>query len=258
MDFIRMKKTGYLAEDKPLLRDVDWRVRPGENWVVLGLNGSGKTTLIKLITGYALPSTGQMRILGRDFGGYDWRELRKEIGLASSALAEKFYAAETANEIVLSGLYATIGLYDTPEESAVEKAHAAMELMGIAALAERRYAELSQGEKQKVLIARAMVNSPKLLLLDEPCAGLDVFAREKVLSSIQRLSSSGGGPTMVMVSHHVEEIVPAFTHALLLRRGRVHSSGKTSDVLTEENLSLFFEVPVRAGKKSGRFYLEPR
>ena len=253
-----MKKTGYFADEKPLLLDVDWRVKQDENWVVLGLNGSGKTTLLKLITGYALPSTGHMQILGKDFGDYDWRELRKEIGFASSALAEKFYSIETVREIVLSGLYATIGLYDSPGKEDIKKAESALSLMGIAHLADRRYAELSQGEKQKVLIARATVNSPRLLLLDEPCAGLDVFAREKVLSSIHNLASSSNGPSMIMVSHHVEEIVSAFTHALLIRRGNIHSSGKTSDVLTEENLSSFFEAPVHAGKKGDRFYLEPR
>lgn len=247
-----------------VLSGISWRIRNGEHWVVFGLNGSGKTTLLNLIAGYVQPATGRMDVLGRTFGRYDWRALRREIGFASSSLAERLYADETALEIVLSGLFATIGLYEEAGWDEEEKAVAALDLVGISGLSGRRYAGLSQGERQKVLIARALVNSPRLLLLDEPCAGLDLFAREKVLSCIQHLAQkqkqkqkqkTSEGPAMVMVSHHIEEVVSVFTHALLLEKGRVHSHGLKEDVLTQKNLSSFFGAAVRIRRKAGRFHI---
>lgn len=180
MDIIRLEGVSVLRHGEgPVLSGISWRVRKGEHWAVFGLNGSGKTTLLNLIAGYVQPSSGRMDVLGKTFGRYDWRALRREIGLASSSLAERLYAHETAREIVLSGLFATIGLYEDTGRGEEEKAAAALELAGISGLSGRQYAGLSQGERQKVLIARALVNSPGLLLLDEPCAGLDIFARKR-------------------------------------------------------------------------------
>ncbi len=185
-----------------------------------------------------------MYVLGKHYGSYDWRMLRRKIGFISSALQERFYSTETAAEIVLSGMFATIGLYDQPKAKDTNKALSLLKLMNGSHVARQPYLELSQGEKQKVLIARALINSPRLLIMDEPCIGLDIFSKEQILSAIETLGSKTPAPTILYVSHHTEEILPVFTHTLLLRRGEVHSAGETKKVLTRRNLSSFFDAPV--------------
>ncbi|MBI4847820.1 MAG: ABC transporter ATP-binding protein [Nitrospirae bacterium] len=253
---IDIRKVSCILGNKHVLRDINWTVRPGEHWAIIGLNGSGKTTLLKMINGYVFPSTGEMSVLGKPFGSYDWRELRREVGFISSSLQEIFYANETAKEIVLSGIFSTIGLYDKPKAKDIEKALSLLRQLDCSHAANQPYAELSQGERQKVLIARALISSPKLLIMDEPCAGLDIFSREHLLSSIETLGSSASAPTLIYVSHHIEEILPVFTHTLLLRRGKVHSSGKTGEVLTKTNLSSFFETPVDVKRHKGRVWVD--
>lgn len=239
-----MKNVSCILGDKNILRNINWSVRPGEHWAIIGLNGSGKTTLLKMINGYVFPSSGEMSVFEKSFGSYDWRELRRKIGFISSSLQENFYANETAEEIVLSGLFATIGLYDKPNKKDVKTALSLLQQLDCRHAARQPYAELSQGEKQKVLIARALISSPQLLIMDEPCSGLDIFSREHLLSSIENLGKSASAPTLIYVSHHIEEILPVFNHTLLLRRGKVHSCGNTAEVLTKDNLSSFFEKSV--------------
>lgn len=241
---VHLKNISYMPGGKYILHNVDWSVNTGENWAIVGLNGSGKTTLLQMINGYIAPSRGDMYVLGKHYGTYDWRRLRRKIGFISSALQEKFYTTETAEEIVLSGMFATIGLYDKPKAKDVESALSLLELLNCGHTAKQPYLELSQGEKQKVLIARALINSPRLLIMDEPCIGLDIFSREQILSAIETLSRRVSAPTILYVSHHTEEILPVFTHTLLLRQGEVHSAGKTRKVLTRANLSSFFNAPV--------------
>ncbi|MEW6115608.1 MAG: ATP-binding cassette domain-containing protein [Nitrospirota bacterium] len=226
------------------MRNINWCVSPGEHWAIIGLNGSGKTTLLQLLNGYATLSAGEMHVLGKQYGSYDWRKLRREIGFISSALQERFYTTETAEEIVLSGMFATIGLYDRPEATDAERALSLLEQLKCGHAAKQPYIELSQGEKQKVLIARALINAPRLLIMDEPCIGLDIFSREHILSAIETLGGQASAPTMLYVSHHIEEILPVFTHTLLLRQGEVHSAGEISKVLTAANLSSFFNTSV--------------
>jgi iron complex transport system ATP-binding protein len=244
---------------RPVLRGVDWEVRRGEHWAVLGLNGSGKTTLLRLLAGYAHPDAGAdaMTVLGAAWGRADWRELRRRIGLVSAALQERFLPGETAEEIVLSGLYATLSLYDAPGPARRRRARALLGRLGAAHVAGRPYGELSQGERQKVLIARALVSGPELLLLDEPCAGLDLFSREDLLAAIGALAEGEGAPTMVIVSHHVEEILPAFAQTLLLRAGAVVAAGPTREVLTAARLTGFFGRPVEVRRRGGRSWVRP-
>lgn len=241
---IHMKNVSWIAGDKCILEDINWDVRPGEHWAILGLNGSGKTSLLNMINGYIWPSTGEVIVLGKPFGKYDVRQLRRKIGWVSSSLQERFYTNETAEEIVLSGIYATIGLYDSPGAKPLKRAVSLLKEYGCQDIAGQPYGTLSQGEKQKVLIARALVGSPAVLILDEPCAGLDIFSREHLLSFIDKIVRISPAPTLLYVTHHIEEILPVFTHALMMRRGRVHSHGKTREVLTGKNLSDFFETPV--------------
>lgn len=252
---IEAKQISVTRDRKYILKEINWSVKAGEHWAVLGLNGSGKTTLLDLINGYIFPSKGEIRVLGKIFGKYDWRELRKSIGWVSTALQERLYVSESVEDIVVSGKFALIGLSENPDQEDRAFAKSLLERLGILNLSNRTYQTLSQGEKQLVLIARGLMSSPRLLILDEPCTGLDIFAKERLLSIIEKLSGEPDAPTLIYVTHLTEEILPAFDHTLLLRRGQVHSSGKTTAVLTKDNLCDFFEAPVLFEKQGNRFLL---
>ena len=254
---IEAKHVSVIRNGKYILKDINWTVKTGEHWSILGLNGSGKTTLLNVINGYIFPSMGEIHVLGKTFGRYDWRELRKSIGWVSTALQERLYRSETAEDIIISGKYASIGLYEQPDQEDGEFARSLLELLNCPDLSKRTYETLSQGEKQLVLIARGLMSKPRLLILDEPCTGLDIFAKEKLLSIIENLSRQPDAPTMIYVTHVTEEILPTFSHTLLLRRGEVYSSGETALVLNEETLSDFFELPVRCEKAGNRFLVRP-
>lgn len=239
-----------------ILKNINWTVKSGEHWAVIGLNGSGKTTLLKMITGYLSPSRGKMRVLGNEFGRVDLRELRKLIGWVSSSLQESLYTTDTVEEIVLSGKYASIGLYDKPGKEETEKADSLINQFELSAMKERKYYSLSQGEKQKVIIARALMCSPRLLILDEPCIGLDIFARENFLFLVEQICNMENSPTLLYVSHHIEEITPSFQHALFLKNGEVYSAGRTKDLISENNLLKFYERPVEIDWNNGRPWIK--
>jgi iron complex transport system ATP-binding protein len=233
-----------------ILHELDWRVNAGEHWVILGANGSGKTSLLKALTGYLSPTSGEIALLGQRYGACDWRELRLQIGVVTSAFVASIPPAETAVETVVSGKFAQLDLWHatTPRDRA-----AALRLLrenGLGALA-----DLSQGERQRVLIARALMARPRLLILDEPCAGLDPVARENFLQFIEQVARGPRAPSLVLVTHHVEEIMPAFTHALMLREGRVHAAGPREKVLTSANLSATFGARMRLLRSEGRYRL---
>ncbi|MCA0754566.1 ABC transporter ATP-binding protein [Paenibacillus sp. N4] len=252
---IEIKDVSWDREQKMILRNIDWTVREGEHWCLLGLNGSGKTTLLNMINGYIWPTTGTMSVLGKRFGEFDLRELRKSIGWVSTSLQQKLYGSEKALKIVLSGKFATIGLYDTTDECDVAKAEQLMRSLGCEALIGRTYDTLSQGERQRVLIARALMASPKLLILDEPCTGLDVFAREQLLRMIEAVAGGEDAPTIIYVTHHVEEILPCFGKSLLIKQGEVFAAGDTEKVLTSAMMSDFFGVNVEIERRGGRSWL---
>ncbi|SET42474.1 iron complex transport system ATP-binding protein [Natronincola peptidivorans] len=247
---IDMKEVAFIREDEYILQGINWRVKPGEHWGILGLNGSGKTTLLNIINGYLLPSRGEVRILDKEFGKFDLRQLRKSIGWVSSSLQERLYVRETAKEIVLSGKFATIGLYDEVDEADIQKAVMLMEQLDCMEIMHKPYKILSQGEKQKVLIARALMASPKLLILDEPCTGLDMFARQQLLSVIEKIGLENSSTTLIYVTHRTEEISPVFSKTMLLKKGKIHSLGNTEEVLTSRNLSDFYKTPVTVSAKN--------
>lgn len=238
-----------------LMKDVSWQVKPGEHWALLGLNGSGKTTLLNIVNGYIWPSEGSVRVLGHLFGEVDLRELRKSIGWVSNSFQERLYASDRTQHIVISGKHATIGLYDKTSDEDYERARELMETLSCGHLWDREYRTCSQGEKQKLLMARALMADPRILILDEPCNGLDIFSRERLLESIAELVRQPNAPTLIYVTHHTEEILPAFSHVLLMRRGEAVGSGKTEDILTADNLSGFFESPVVVDRHGERFYV---
>ncbi|MED0655100.1 ABC transporter ATP-binding protein [Anoxybacillus geothermalis] len=249
---IRMRDVSWARGGRMILRDINWEVKEGEQWAILGLNGSGKTSLLNIVTGYQYPTRGDVEVLGYRFGQASLWELRRHIGFVSSSL-DQFYdtlQAETVEDIVISGKFATIGLYDAVTSEDRDQAEALMESFRLQAVKGKRYATLSQGEKRKTLIARALMANPKLLILDEPTVGLDLLAREEVLSLIEQVVSR---PCHVLyVTHYIEEIVGSITHVLLLQDGRIAAAGRKEDVLTDERLSAAFRLHMRVHWENGR------
>ncbi|MBJ6362656.1 ABC transporter ATP-binding protein [Paenibacillus sp. GCM10012307] len=254
-NIIDLKEISWRREEKTILHDVNWQVEKGQHWAVLGLNGSGKTTILNMINGYIWPSTGSVSVLGHPFGTIDLRELRKSIGWVSSSLQEKMNYNDKTDNVVISGKYASIGLYEKPAAEDIEQAHQLMRDLRCGHLIGGLYRTCSQGEKQKILIARALMASPKLLILDEACNGLDFISREALLSSISEIASRADAPTLLYVTHHTEEISPVFTHTLLVRRGTIFAVGETKQVLASKVLSEFFEMPVQISWQKERAWL---
>jgi iron complex transport system ATP-binding protein len=251
--------SGLVVErDASILRGLSWRVERGQHWVILGANGSGKTSMLRALTGYMPPTAGTIRVLGETYGRTDWRELRKKVGLVSSSVHQMMPEGETALAAVLSGKFAMIGYWGEVSEADRTRAASILRRIEAAPLAERPWLYLSQGERQRVLIGRALMADPHLLILDEPCAGLDPVAREHFLQFLQRLAKSRNAPSMILVTHHVEEIMPAFSHVIVLKRGRVIASGTRGEILTSKNLSSAFGAPVRLTFRSGRYSLAVR
>src|SRR4051812_14945801 len=241
-----------------ILRGISWRVGPGEHWTILGANGSGKTSLLKALTGFLAPTAGEFSVLGQRYGASDWRDLRLQVGVVTSAFAASIPLAEPALDTVVSGKFAQLDLWHSVTAAQRAEAMRLLRFVGLAGIARREWAYLSQGERQRVLIARALMARPRLLILDEPCAGLDPVAREKFLQFVQKLARQNRGPrslAVVLVTHHVEEIMPAFTHALLLRDGRVLAAGPRETTLTSANLSATFGAALKLVRSGERLRL---
>jgi iron complex transport system ATP-binding protein len=256
---LQLQDVAVRRDGAVLLRGIDWSVREDERWVVIGPNGAGKTTLLQVAASLLYPSEGTVEILGERIGQTDVFDLRPRIGLASSALAERIPADEKVIDLVLTASYAILGRWTEEYDSNdVTRAVELIDQLGCAHLIRRRFATLSEGERKRVQIARALMPDPELLLLDEPAAGLDVAGREDLVRRLGALAQDSKSPTMVLVTHHVEEIPPGFTHVLLLRHGSVVDQGPVESVLTAENLSTTFGVPLTldAGRE-GRFFARP-
>jgi iron complex transport system ATP-binding protein len=245
--------------DTMILDDVNWRVQPGEHWVILGANGSGKTSLLSALTGYLMPTAGEISLLGETYGQSDWRELRKQIGLVSSSVRQMMADDEPALETVASGKYAMIDFWGQLSRAEKVEALRLLKQVECGHLAARPWRVLSQGERQRMLVARALMAKPRMLILDEPCAGLDPAAREHFLQFLQRLGTQSRGrrtPTLVLVTHHVEEITPAFSRVLILKGGRVLAMGKKADALNSKNLSIAFGARMRLQQTGNRYTLK--
>ena len=238
-----------------ILNRVDWSIEPGENWVVLGSNGSGKTTLLSVLLGYFMPTEGDIRLLGQQYGDCDWRELRMKLGIVSSSLRQMMSDEEPAIHSVITGKYAMIDLWGKPRQEDVREAKSILRRIECQSLADRPWAALSQGERQRILIGRALMAKPEVLILDEPCAGLDPAAREHFLQFLERLSGQKNAPTFILVTHHVEEITPMYTHALMLKKGKVTGAGPLRKTLTSSLLSETFGTSVKIRRSSGRYVL---
>lgn len=253
---LQLEKVSLKKDGTWILQNIDWHINKGEHWVLFGLNGSGKTAILNMLNAFYFPTRGKVNVLGKEFGKvFLGEELRKEIGFISSSLQEKLYRNDNAFEIVLSGAFSSIGLYEAPTDEIRQKAIQLLKDMGCIDYANRKYETLSQGEKQRVLIARALMGEPSLLIFDEPANGLDFIVREKLLESIEKIGSHADSPTMIYVTHHVEEILPVFNKTLLLKNGEVFLSGNTNEMISTKTLSEFFGLPVEVHWENQRPFL---
>lgn len=238
---IQIEDVSWRREGKEILHNINWRVSKGEHWAVLGLNGSGKTTLLNMVNGYIWPTKGEVTILGETFGRTDIHMLRRSIGWVSSSLGERVNGRHLTEEIIVSGKFAAVGLtFANPDEQDFARAKDLMERLGIAHTFGQTYAKCSNGEKQKVLIARALMAEPRLLIFDEPTNGLDFVAREQLLETIMVIANKDNGPTIIYVTHHIEEVLPTFSHTLLMKDGTIYAKGEREQVITNENMSTLY------------------
>ncbi len=237
-----------------ILRGVDWTVNPDERWVILGPNGSGKTTLVQIASLWLHPSSGEVTVLGQVLGRTDVRQLRRRIGFASAAMADRLRGELMVSDVVMTAGNAALEpwwhQYDLTDAN---RADEALDRVGVLRLAARRFGTLSSGERQRVLLARALSIDPGVVLLDEPTAGLDLAGREQLVSALSDLASDPSVAPIVLVTHHVEEIPTGFTHVLLMRDGQALAQGRLDDVLTSENLSECFGVSLSLEKRRGRW-----
>ncbi|MFM8672238.1 MAG: ABC transporter ATP-binding protein [Candidatus Nanopelagicus sp.] len=252
---LQLENISVVRGDRVILGPLDWQVLEGQRWVILGPNGAGKTTLLQVCSSLIHPSSGQIRILGQTLGKVDVFELRTQIGLTSSKLVEQLPDDELVMDVVLTAAYAMFGRwqekYDLWDES---RAMALLTALGVRELGNRVFGSLSDGEKKRVQIARSLMADPELLLLDEPASSLDLGGREDLLQRIENFASDPLAPATVIVTHHIEEIPVGTTHALLLKEGKVLAQGVIDQVITNENLTNAYGLPIAVQSQNGRFF----
>nr|WP_233438588.1 ABC transporter ATP-binding protein [Actinokineospora spheciospongiae] len=252
---LHLADVGVRRGGNDLLRGIDWQVELDERWVVLGGNGAGKTTLLRLAGAELHPTAGVVHVLGERMGRVNVFELRTRVGFATAAIGGRIPPDETVLDVVVSAGYAVLGRWrEEYDQLDTGRAGGLLKSMGIAHLAERTFGTLSEGERKRTLIARALMTDPELLLLDEPAAGLDLGGREDLVGRLSELAMDPDAPATVLVTHHVEEIPPGFTHLLLLARGEVVAQGLIDDVLTSENLSAAFGQPLELERSGDRYF----
>jgi len=253
-DVLELVDVSVVRDGRALIDQINWSVKEGERWVVLGPNGAGKTTLLQVASTYLFPTAGNAAVLGEKLGSVDVFELRARIGLASAAMFDKLPAEQTVLQTVLTAAYGMTVHWQEEYESADEaRALVLLDRLGMAGYTDRKFGTLSEGERKRTLIARALMTDPELLLLDEPAAGLDLGGREDLVRRLGALAQDDFAPSMVMVTHHVEEIVPGFTHVLMIRQGKVMTAGPIDTELTARNLSLCFGLPLTLERHGDRW-----
>lgn len=253
-EWISLKQVTFVRNRRRILDGIDWEIQPGNHWVVLGANGSGKTTLLQLLAGYLWPTEGTITVLGERFGHTDLRELRKKIGWVGSFLEMQIPSTQKPLDLIVSGKFASIGIFEIPSREDYEAARHVASRLGCERILRSPYGVLSQGEKQRLLIARALVHHPRLLILDEPCSGLDLAAREDLLRTLDEMGHADNAPTMILVTHHLEEIIPVFSRVLLLKEGRCIGKGNKETLLSSEVLDAVFGIPLDIHRARGRYW----
>jgi iron complex transport system ATP-binding protein len=252
-DIVELTDVSVDIGGRKIIDNFSWRVKRGEHWVIVGPNGAGKTTLLRVLNGYQWPSSGKATVLSTSFGSSDLRELRKEIGFVSAYIGDCIPDELKVEDVVMTGAYASIRLWSPPRSGDLARAKALLRRISCAKHAKKSFGQLSQGEKQRVIIARALMARPSLLTLDEPCAELDLTGRESFLSTLAKIATRKT-PTMIYVTHRIEEVPRGFTHALLLKDGRALDSGRIEAVFNKKSLSSCFGVKVDVRKWRNRFY----
>ncbi len=249
---ISLEGVSWKREGREILSGIDWEMKKGEHWGILGLNGSGKTSILNIISGYHFPSEGNVTVLDYPFGKSYLPDLRKEIGFVSSSLSRFSHIIEyeSIEEIIVSGKFASFGIYEEVAKADWEKADGLIERFRLNKLKGKPYHLLSQGERRRVLIARSLMNDPKLLILDEPCSGLDILSREQVLALTKEIDRSNC--SIIYVTHHIEELVEGITHVLLLSEGKIVAAGPKEEVLKDKLLSETFHLPVNVRWEENR------
>ncbi len=254
---LEFREVRHVMDNRMVLNDINWTIKQGQHWTILGPNGAGKTTLLKMACGYLWPNRGGV-VLRRGKSLVNLPQLRKSIGWVTSSLVREIPSWEPVLKTVVSGKFAQIGLTGgpsaTPDPDDFTRADQYLAVMGCTNLRQQAFGTLSQGEQQKVLIARARMTQPYLIFLDEPCTGMDPGARENFLTSIQNLGQQKQVPTLVYVTHHVEEILPLFSKMLILKNGRILTQGDTTALMQAQLLETLYQTPLRLTKKSGRYW----
>jgi iron complex transport system ATP-binding protein len=251
---LQLSSVSIVRDGNTILDSVDWAVDSDQRWVILGPNGAGKTTMLQVAAAAIHPTRGEAEILDEELGAVDLFELRPRIGFASTALARRIPVAETVLDVVMTAAYSVTGRWNEEyEDIDVRRAHRVLNEWKLDHLADRKFGALSDGEQKRVQIARSVMTDPELLLLDEPAASLDLGAREELVQLLGGYASDAGSPAIVMVTHHVEEIPPGFTHVLLLADGAIVAAGPIDETLTSEKLTETFSLPIELTAHDGRF-----
>jgi iron complex transport system ATP-binding protein len=251
---LQFTDVSIVRDGNTILDKITWTVDGTQRWVILGPNGAGKTTLLQIAAALIHPSSGKAKLLDDRLGAVDVFELRPRIGFVSSAMSRRIPGDETVLNVVMTAAYSVTGRWNEEyEDIDVNRARRVLEEWKLGRFIDRNFGGLSDGEQKRVLIARAVMTDPELLLLDEPAASLDLGSREELLQLLSEFAKSERAPAMVMVTHHVEEIPRGFTHALLLKKGRIVAAGKVDDIVTAKNLSDTFGLPLELTSKKGRF-----
>ena len=249
-----IRNLSFIA-DKPVIDNIDWTVLDGERWVLLGANGAGKTSLISTICAYNTPSSGEMFVDGKEYSNFNWQKMREKIALVGSQLRRAIDRNEKVVDVIVSGKFAQINYFGRITKKLVLEAYEQMKRFGIEYLVDSGWFFISQGERQKVLLARAMMLKPSVVFLDEPCTGLDPIARRAFVNFLDGLCADKSIPAIIMATHYVEEIPPSFTHAIIIKNGKVLACGEIGKVMTSKNLSEAYGAKCVLSKRNGRYML---
>lgn len=251
---LEMSDVGRVVDGTVILDEVDWTINPGERWVVLGPNGSGKTTLAQIAALRLHPSGGAVTVLGVTLGRADIGPLLPRVGFASAALADQIRPDLSARDVVMTAKHGALETWwHDYDQSDAEVAERSLERAGVSYLAGQRFGACSSGERQRVLIARALMTNPALLVLDEPTAALDLAGREQFVLTLERIAAEPESPAMVLITHHVDEIPPSFSHGLIMASGNVRALGAIDTVLTSPLLSESFGLPLEISRRNNRW-----
>lgn len=255
-EILNYKNITFKRDGRKILKDINWKVCEGENWALLGLNGSGKSTILSMIPAYTFATSGELSVFGKTFGSCVWNDVKTKVGFVSSTLNNfsDRLNTQTLSDVVLSGKYNSIGIYQEITQQDREEANKIIDDFKLTQLKTNKFSTLSQGEQRKTLLARAFMNKPELLILDEPCSGLDIRAREIFLKSLEENFKNKNMP-FIYVTHQIEEIISSVTHVAILDKGEIVAQGNKFEVLTEENLSKLFDIDLKIEWSNGRPWL---